>query len=154
MKITGIEVDGIMYDLAPINDRGYVCACCDFLNENDHCPINSSICERVLGQCSLQKRIKDSTTVSYKHMKIIPHNKNVICKCISSNEKTTESGFAYKSNDISLYEVVSFDDKVKDDIDINVGDVIRTNSTGTKIEVDDVEYYIFNSKNIVGKIED
>ena len=64
MKITGIEVDGVMYDVAPIGDRGYVCACCDFLaNENDkelddpfECPIDPSICEKVLGQHCLQRR--------------------------------------------------------------------------------------------------
>ena len=65
MKITGIEVDGVMYDVAPIGDRGYVCACCDFLtnsSDNDlssnrcECPIDPSICEKVIGQCALQKR--------------------------------------------------------------------------------------------------
>ena len=66
MKITGIEVDGVMYDLAPIMDEGYVCACCDFLvNYNDNgeksadsfkCPIDPNICEKVIGQCSLQRR--------------------------------------------------------------------------------------------------
>lgn len=85
-------------------------------------------------------------------MKLIPHNKNVICKCISSSEKTTESGFVYKSNDVPLYEVVSLDPNAKDDIDVNVGDVIRTNSSGTKAEVDGMTYYIFNSKNILAKV--
>lgn len=60
MKITGIEVDGVMYDVVPVNDRGYVCACCDFLVNGDEkdsdCPIDPSICEKVLGQCSLSKR--------------------------------------------------------------------------------------------------
>lgn len=85
-------------------------------------------------------------------MKLIPQNKNVICKCISLDEKTTESGFTYKSNDIALYEVISFADAIKKDVDIEVGDIITTNSTGTKVEVDGVEYYIFNSENIIGKI--
>ena len=64
MKITGIEVDGVMYDIVPINDGGYVCACCDFLvNDNDkelddsfECPIDPNVCENVIGQCCLQKR--------------------------------------------------------------------------------------------------
>ncbi len=85
-------------------------------------------------------------------MKLIPQNNNVVCKCISSDEKTTESGLVYKSNDVLLYEVASVADKVKNDIDIQVGDVIRTNSTGTKVEVDGEKYYIFNSENIVGKV--
>ena len=85
-------------------------------------------------------------------MKLIPQNKNVVCKCISSNETTTKSGLVYKSNDVPLYEVVSIADKAKDDIDIKAGDIIRTNSTGTKVEVDNVEYVMFNSENIVGKV--
>lgn len=64
MKITGIEVDGVMYNIVPILDKGYVCACCDFLvNDNEKnlndlpdCPIDPSICEKVIGQCCLQKR--------------------------------------------------------------------------------------------------
>lgn len=64
MKITGIEVDGVMYDVSPIADSGYVCACCDFNCVDDDelssdkccCPIDPSICEKVIGQCALQKR--------------------------------------------------------------------------------------------------
>ena len=86
------------------------------------------------------------------NMKLVPQNKNVMCRCISSNEKTTESGFVYTSNDVPLYEVVSIAEKVKDDICLNVGDIIRTSSTGTKVEVDGVEYYMFSSENIAGKV--
>ena len=47
------------------------------------------------------------------NMKLVPQNKNVVCRCISSNEKTTESGFVYTSNDVPLYEVVSIAKKAK-----------------------------------------
>ena len=86
-------------------------------------------------------------------MKLIPQNKNIVCKCISSDEKTTESGFTYKSNDVKLYEVVSVSNVLRDDLfDIKAGDKIVVNSTGTKVEVDGEEYYMFNVENIMGKL--
>lgn len=88
------------------------------------------------------------------YMKLIPQNKNLMCKCISSDEKTTESGFTYKSNDIKLYEVVSLSKSLENEarFDIRIGDRILVNSTGTKVEVDGEEYYMFNAENVIGKI--
>lgn len=87
-------------------------------------------------------------------MKLIPQNKNLMCKCISSDEKTTESGFTYKSNDMKIYEVISVSNSLanEDNFDIKTGDKIIVNSTGTKVEVDGEEYYMFNVENIMGKI--
>ena len=87
-------------------------------------------------------------------MKLIPQNKNLVCKCISSNEKTTESGFTYKSNDIKLYEVVSVSNALRSDdlFSIRAGDQIIVNSTGTKVELNGEEYYMFNAENVMGKI--
>lgn len=68
MHITGIEVDHVMYDLVSINDKGYCCACCDFLASTDddsadiECPIDPAICEKVIGQCAFMRR-ESSTTV-------------------------------------------------------------------------------------------
>ena len=62
MIIIIIEVDEVIYDMAPIGDRGYVCACCDFLANNkdvddlSECPIDPTICEKVIEQCCFQKR--------------------------------------------------------------------------------------------------
>ena len=88
------------------------------------------------------------------YMKLIPQNKNIVCKCISSDEKTTESGFTYKSNDVKLYEVVSVSKSLENEagFDIKIGDRILVNSTGTKVEVNGEEYYMFNVKNVMGKI--
>ena len=86
-------------------------------------------------------------------MKLIPQNKNIVCKCISSDEKTTESGFTYKSNDVKFYEVVSISNVLRDDLlNIKAGDKIVVNSTGTKVEIDGEEYYMFNVENIMGKL--
>ena len=77
-----------------------------------------------------------------------------MCKCISLAEKTTESGFIYKSNDIKLYEVVSLSKSLENEagFDIKIGDRILVNSTGTKVEVNGEEYYMFNAENVMGKI--
>ena len=88
------------------------------------------------------------------YMKLIPQNKNLVCKCISSDEKTTESGFTYKSNDTKIYEVISVSNAIKSDelCNVRVGDLIVVNSTGTKVEVNGEEYYMFNAENVMGKI--
>lgn len=83
---------------------------------------------------------------------IIPQNKNIVCKCIASKNKTTTAGFIYTSVDVPLYEVTSIADKAKNDIELEVGDVVVVNSTGTKIEVDGEEFYLFSSENIMAKI--
>ena len=85
-------------------------------------------------------------------MKLVPQNKNVVCKRISPDEKTLESGFTYKSDDIPLYEVVSVSSKARDEIEIDVGDVVIASSTGTAVELDGVKYNVFSSESIVGKI--
>ena len=88
------------------------------------------------------------------YMKLIPQNKNLVCKCMSSDEKTTESGFMYRSNDVKLYEVVSIANTLRSDelFNVKVGDLIVVNSTGTKIELNGEEYYMFNAENVMGKI--
>ena len=56
-------------------------------------------------------------------------------------------------NDVKLYEVVSVSNVLRDDLfDIKAGDKIVVNSTGTKVEVDGEEYYMFNVENIMGKL--
>ena len=83
---------------------------------------------------------------------IIPQNNSVLCKCITEKTKTTESGFVYESNDIPLYEVISISKNVKNDIGLVEGDLVRVNSTGTLITLDEVDYILFKIENIVGKV--
>lgn len=85
--------------------------------------------------------------------KIIPQNNYVVCKCITNNKKTLASGFVYETNDIPLYEVIeiskNFDRSI---VDINIGDVIRTNSSGTSANLDNNEYILFEANTIMGKV--
>lgn len=84
-------------------------------------------------------------------MKIVPQNDMIACICTTSREKTTSTGFVYKSNDIPLYEVEGIGPRVK--MPLAVGDLITANSTGTSAVVDGVEYFLFKEENIVGKVE-
>lgn len=84
--------------------------------------------------------------------KLIPQNDCVLCTLETKMEKTTPSGFVYKSNDVPVYKVVSFGPLFKNEIGLNVGDMIRTNSSGTLAKAGDCEYYIFKEENIAAKI--
>ena len=85
--------------------------------------------------------------------KIIPQNNYVVCKCVTNNKKTLASGFVYETNDIPLYEVIeiskNFDRSI---VDINIGDIIRTNSSGTSANLDNNEYILFEANTIMGKV--
>ena len=84
---------------------------------------------------------------------IIPQNNYVLCKCITDNKKMLSSGFVYETNDIPLYEVIeiskNFDRSI---VDINIGDIIRTNSSGTSANLDNNEYILFEANTIMGKV--
>ena len=62
-----------------------------------------------------------------------------------------ESGFVYKSNDIPLYRIDRVGPQVKN---FNIGDIVVVNSTGTRVEISDVEHFLFKEENIMGKVED
>ena len=79
---------------------------------------------------------------------LIPQNDMVLCTLLSSTEKKTKSGFVYKSNDIPLYLIEKVGPQVKN---FHTGDIIVVNSTGTKIEFDNVDHFLFKEENVMGK---
>ena len=82
-------------------------------------------------------------------MKLIPHNDNVLCKPLAQEEKKLESGFVYKADEVKLYEVVSTPVDYKGMF--KAGDIVIASSTGTKAEVDGVEYVLFKDESIAAK---
>ena len=91
--------------------------------------------------------------VSYIHMKkIIMQNDNVLCRLKDGPHKETSSGFIYETNDVPTYEVINIGPNVLNNIDLKIGDIVRTNSTGTIINIDNEDLYIFKAENIMGKI--
>lgn len=88
------------------------------------------------------------------NMKIaIPQNDIVLCKLKSGPEKTTKSGFIYVSNEVPTYEVVSVGPTVSKSVSLIDGDIIRTNSKGSIVHIEDDDYYMFKAENVVGKVE-
>ena len=87
--------------------------------------------------------------------KLIPQNGNVVCTCIACANKTTSSGFIYKSDDAPLYKVEAISNRAdgNSSIDLSEGDLVRVNSTGTCVKHNGIDYYIFNFDNIVGKVK-
>ena len=83
---------------------------------------------------------------------IAQHSRHTAQKQIDNGtkcpEKKTESGFVYKSNDIPLYLIEKVGPQVKN---FHAGDIIVVNSTGTKIEFDNVDYFLFKEENVMGK---
>lgn len=74
----------------------------------------------------------------------------VVCKqTIDKMSDMTAGKFSYRSETLPEYEVISLGDCV---CDIDVGDFVVVNSTGTNVKIDDDMLYLFKSENIVGKI--
>ena len=84
-------------------------------------------------------------------MKLKAQNDMVLCSLVSSNEKTTSSGFVYKSNDIPLYKVEDIGSNVK--MELSVGDIVVVNATGTLASVNGIDYKLFKEENIMGKVK-
>jgi co-chaperonin GroES (HSP10) len=88
-------------------------------------------------------------------MKLVPQNDYALCKCITENKKTLSSGFVYETNDVKLYEIIDISHNFpKSDLNLKIGDIIRTNSTGTAIKLDNIDYIVFKHDSIVGKVID
>ena len=84
-------------------------------------------------------------------MKLKAQNDIIVCSLASSNEKTTSTGFVYKSNDIPLYKVEDVGPSVK--MELSVGDLVVVNATGTLASIDGIDYKLFKEENIMGKVE-
>lgn len=84
-------------------------------------------------------------------MKFKAQNDMVLCSLASSNEKTTSSGFVYKSNSIPLYKVEDIGPNVK--MELGIGDIVVVNATGTLASVNGIDYKLFKEENIMGKVK-
>lgn len=84
-------------------------------------------------------------------MKLKAQNDMVLCSLALSNEKTTSSGFVYKSNDIPLYKVEDIGPNVE--MELGVGDIVVVNAIGTLASIDGIDYKLFKEENIMGKVK-
>lgn len=86
-------------------------------------------------------------------MKAIPHYNTVLCKQLnSSSTEDKKDGIVFQREDLPLYEVVSIGESVKK-IDLEVGDIIVTNSTPTKFNLDGIMFFLIHDDHIAGKVQ-
>ena len=75
----------------------------------------------------------------------------VVCKqTIDKMSDMTAGKFSYRAEMLPEYKVISIGDCV---CNVDVGDFVVVNSTGTNVKIDNDTLYLFKSENIVGKIQ-
>lgn len=82
----------------------------------------------------------------------IPQNDIVLCKGHDSSKKTTESGFIYTIEAVPTYEVIDVGPAVSKDINLKKGDIIRANTSGTPVNVEGEDLFMFKACNVAGKL--
>lgn len=84
-------------------------------------------------------------------MKIVPHQKYIVCKQINDSKCVVDGFIHYEKETVPIYKIVDVS-KSLDNTRFNTNDEVICNSTGTKVSLNDEFYYVFNEENIVGKI--
>ena len=70
--------------------------------------------------------------------------------CVGS-EDVLSSGLSLQATEESnVNAIVNASKIVKNNLNFAKNDIVRTNSTGTPITVDNVDYVLFNAENIMG----
>lgn len=83
-------------------------------------------------------------------MKAIPFKNYVLCTMFNEKEHdVVERGIFFKKEELPLYKVVEVG-KLDNGLDININDVIVTNSEPTKMKVDGTQYFLINQDYISG----
>lgn len=86
-------------------------------------------------------------------MTVVPHNNAVLCKQLNnSSTEVAKAGIVFQRENLPLYEVVSIGENVKK-IDLEVGDVIVTNSQPTKFNLDGIMFSLIHDDHIAGKVQ-
>lgn len=83
-------------------------------------------------------------------MKAIPLQRYVLCS-LYNNEKhdVIEKGVFYKKTELPLYKVERVGE-LDNGLDIQINDIIVTNSNPTEIKINDVQYFLINQEYISG----
>lgn len=84
-------------------------------------------------------------------MKLVAQNNYVVCQQLNKAKQEVNESIIYNKEFLATYKILSIGNNL-DSFRLSVGDVIICNSTGTKVILDDLEFYIFNNENIIGKI--
>lgn len=83
-------------------------------------------------------------------MKLVAQNTYVVCKKVQDDFKEVNlNGFTYKTSNIPIYQVLNIGSKVDEKL-FKVGDNVMFHTSGTKVTLDNNEFYLFDSVNFVG----
>lgn len=87
-------------------------------------------------------------------MKLHPNGKIVLCRLASlDKEEVVENGIVYIKEQVPQYEVVEIGQL--ENIKLNIGDKLITNSIPTKLHIkDDETYYLIKEEYIAGVLKD
>lgn len=86
-------------------------------------------------------------------MKVKPHNGKVLCKCLNDTKhEATECNVVFQKEELPLYEIIDVGD-VPIEYGFNVGDVIVSNSTPTRLNLEGTILWLIDKDNIAGKVE-
>lgn len=85
-------------------------------------------------------------------MTILPQNNYVLCKQLNQTKhEDLASKIIYEKEELPIYEIIDIG-KNLNDFRFNIGDSVICCSTGTKLKIEKDIYFLFDEKNIVGKI--
>jgi co-chaperonin GroES (HSP10) len=85
-------------------------------------------------------------------MIILPQNNYILCKQINQTKhEDSTSKIIYEKEELPIYEIIDIG-KNLNDFKFNIGDNVICCSTGTKLKIEKDIYFLFDEKNIVGKI--
>lgn len=87
-------------------------------------------------------------------MRILPQNNYVLCIQVEKSKAKSDKGILYEKQLVPIYEIVDmkYSYEFLDDFRLSIGDKVICNSTGTKVILEQTEYYLFNIENMIGKI--
>lgn len=81
---------------------------------------------------------------------LTPQNDVVLCTLVP-NANACSNGIVYESKGVPMYKIEKLGPNVTSMF--NVNDIIVTSTTGTKATLDNIDYFLFREKDIMGKIQ-
>jgi co-chaperonin GroES (HSP10) len=88
--------------------------------------------------------------------KLDPIRNSVLCRKLNESQELSRDGaILLKRENVDLYEILKVSEANEKPFPFKVGDVVVSNSTGDRIEINPGEIvYLFRNENIMCKVED
>ena len=85
-------------------------------------------------------------------MKLKPQSDYLLCKRTNPDAEVKQQGIYIDLEKIPEYQIVEISQKIADQCEFKVGDIIVSNAVPTKAIVKDETFYLVNVENAVGKV--